>query len=409
MLLGSYPAFDNWNLDTSCARDSQGNLQFAVRLWEYNDQNPNYDRYALAPNGDVIDTFPNSPGLGEAPAFPDGAGHNIGLRPAATTQNFVATDSADYVHVFTTRADGGWEIAYAKYDPAGNELIPLTIITDGADAWNFYVQPVILHDGTIMATWVRDTEDICCTCSTDGGATWSDVTVLLDLGTVEQVVSVKTVVGSDDSLHLVWRTRDWGTGVERLRYAKLYPDWSTCVASTVFFQSNGAWYPFVSLGRYEHLHVTFGKYYDVGTEIYYTRLRGDLDLGGAAATDETLSAIQEEAFVTDTVPLHYPINAVDEDDAVHVIYERGEYGRETDKDVYYVALHPVIGDLNCDGVVNGFDIDAFVLVLGDMPPDFPAYFAVHPDCDPLLADITGDGLVNGFDIDPFIVLLGGEK
>jgi len=67
------------------------------------------------------------------------------------------------------------------------------------------------------------------------------------------------------------------------------------------------------------------------------------------------------------------------------------------------------GDLNCDGEVNVFDIDPFVLALTsafDEPP-FAGYLAAYPDCDPLLADVNGDGLVNVFDIDPFVMILTG--
>jgi hypothetical protein len=61
------------------------------------------------------------------------------------------------------------------------------------------------------------------------------------------------------------------------------------------------------------------------------------------------------------------------------------------------------GDLNCDGVVNPFDIDAFILALTD-----PAgYAADYPDCFLLNADADNDGVVNPFDIDPFIGLLTG--
>jgi hypothetical protein len=62
-----------------------------------------------------------------------------------------------------------------------------------------------------------------------------------------------------------------------------------------------------------------------------------------------------------------------------------------------------LGDLNCDGLVNAFDIDPFVLALID--PD--AYALAYPDCDYMLADINGDGAVNAFDIDPFVLLLTG--
>jgi hypothetical protein len=68
-----------------------------------------------------------------------------------------------------------------------------------------------------------------------------------------------------------------------------------------------------------------------------------------------------------------------------------------------------LGDCNCDGDVNLFDIDAFVLALtsaGEVPP-FGSYYAVYPDCDPLNADADENGEVNLFDIDPFVLLLTG--
>jgi hypothetical protein len=61
------------------------------------------------------------------------------------------------------------------------------------------------------------------------------------------------------------------------------------------------------------------------------------------------------------------------------------------------------GDLNCDGAVNAFDIDPFVLALTDPT----GYAAAFPDCDQRLADANGDGAVNAFDIDPFVLLLTG--
>ena len=60
-----------------------------------------------------------------------------------------------------------------------------------------------------------------------------------------------------------------------------------------------------------------------------------------------------------------------------------------------------MGDLNCDGVVNNFDVDPFVLAV--MDPS--AYAAAYPDCDYMLADINQDGSLNNFDIDPFVALL----
>lgn len=59
------------------------------------------------------------------------------------------------------------------------------------------------------------------------------------------------------------------------------------------------------------------------------------------------------------------------------------------------------GDLNCDGLLNNFDIDPFVLALTD--PE--TYAGQYPECSVAAADINGDGLVNNFDIDPFVSCL----
>ena len=71
---------------------------------------------------------------------------------------------------------------------------------------------------------------------------------------------------------------------------------------------------------------------------------------------------------------------------------------------------PPPGDLNCDGSVNNFDIDPFVLALTSAGHPTPCddYDAVYPDCSCMLADTNGDGSVNNFDIDPFVELLTGE-
>lgn len=70
---------------------------------------------------------------------------------------------------------------------------------------------------------------------------------------------------------------------------------------------------------------------------------------------------------------------------------------------FHVVNPMQTGDLNCDGSVNNFDIDAFVLALTDSE----AYAAQYPDCSIQNADANGDGLVNNFDIDPFVALLSG--
>ncbi|MBL8878001.1 MAG: hypothetical protein JNG88_02685 [Phycisphaerales bacterium] len=63
------------------------------------------------------------------------------------------------------------------------------------------------------------------------------------------------------------------------------------------------------------------------------------------------------------------------------------------------------GDLNCDGLINNFDINPFVLALTDAS----AYELQFPDCELTNADANRDGVVNNFDIDTFVICLtGGE-
>jgi trimeric autotransporter adhesin len=64
----------------------------------------------------------------------------------------------------------------------------------------------------------------------------------------------------------------------------------------------------------------------------------------------------------------------------------------------------MVGDLNCDGVVDAYDIDPFVVALVNPT----AYASVLPDCYREAGDCNGDGAVNVFDIDPFVEVLLGK-
>ncbi len=63
-----------------------------------------------------------------------------------------------------------------------------------------------------------------------------------------------------------------------------------------------------------------------------------------------------------------------------------------------VAVSVRRADVNCDGAIDFFDIDPFILALFD-----PAgYAAAHPDCLLTAADVDGSATVDFFDIDPFV-------
>ncbi len=66
-------------------------------------------------------------------------------------------------------------------------------------------------------------------------------------------------------------------------------------------------------------------------------------------------------------------------------------------------ITPLLGDMNCDGAVDAFDIDVFVL--GLVNPQ--AYAQQFPDCYIEGGDLNHDGQVDAFDIDDFVSRLGG--
>jgi hypothetical protein len=77
-----------------------------------------------------------------------------------------------------------------------------------------------------------------------------------------------------------------------------------------------------------------------------------------------------------------------------------KFGESSWRDIAYMRRRDA-GDLNCDGIVDAFDIEGFLrAVFG--PGDF---HDTNPACDPTLADINQDGAVDAFDIEPFIELL----
>ncbi len=97
-------------------------------------------------------------------------------------------------------------------------------------------------------------------------------------------------------------------------------------------------------------------------------------------------------------------------DAAEDLYAGGQYynvntGANDIAVFKYAALAGLIGDLNCEGIVNLGDINPFVLALSDPA----AYAATYPDCQITNGDCNGDGLVDFDDINAFVALLAGAQ
>lgn len=96
-------------------------------------------------------------------------------------------------------------------------------------------------------------------------------------------------------------------------------------------------------------------------------------------------------------PLAFPLHtAIDINDAGQIIATGGDFVTLS------VALWPRRpGDLNCDTVIDFFDVDGFLLALFDRD----AYAAAFPACALRNADANGDAAVDFGDIDAFVALL----
>jgi ELWxxDGT repeat protein len=91
-----------------------------------------------------------------------------------------------------------------------------------------------------------------------------------------------------------------------------------------------------------------------------------------------------------------PLNLVAAGARVYFTAYTPDVGREL-----WAILAPPGGDLDCDGLVNFFDIDPFLLALLDAD----GYAQQYPACTRDAADVNADGHVDFFDVDPFVACL----
>lgn len=107
---------------------------------------------------------------------------------------------------------------------------------------------------------------------------------------------------------------------------------------------------------------------------------------------------------------HFGLGATDVVDAIEVVWpRRGALADRTEvfegpfaaDQIITLSPQARVGDANCDGVVDFFDIDPFVVALSGQA----AFDFVFPDCDWWSADCNENGVIDFFDIDPFVAVL----
>ena len=275
-------------------------------------------------------------------------------------------------------AGGGWDIEIA--DAAASSGSDMSLVLDEND------DPHLCH-------WESAGPRQVYTCRKDG----------LWLHHVLGAVGMCNVMGSgidvdgQGNVHVAWQIHECESR-GALYYAKLSEAGSSAVKvdSEFSFYSAGCSLVVDRLGRPHILYGTQGELVAGPSELRYAHLDDEGNWVHESVDDD--GDCGEINSVT-----------IDADGFLHVAYYAGD-GRTQRGVIRYarsaasVAPAPKLGDLNCDGMVNVFDIEPFVLALIDEA----GYAAQFPTCDYMAADTNQDGDVNVFDLDPFVALLTGN-
>jgi hypothetical protein len=228
-----------------------------------------------------------------------------------------------------------------------------------------------------------DPMDVMFVRSEDGGQTWSAPLRVNDdpPGTNAWQWFGTMSVAPNGRIDAVWNdTRDTGVAREsQLYYAASFDGgltWTFNEPISPTFDSHLGWPSQNKLGDYYDMksdnvgaNVAYAATFNGEQDVYFVRI-GDFDCNGNGVGDAT-DILSGSSFDLNG-------NGIpDECDG--------------------------LGDLNCDGALDAFDIEAFIAALLDPV----GYANQYPDCDINRADINGDQAIDAFDIEPFVTLLIG--
>lgn len=124
-----------------------------------------------------------------------------------------------------------------------------------------------------------------------------------------------------------------------------------------------------------------------------------IDAGNNSNLPSDIVDLDRDGVFGESCPLDFDLNARRQD--VPSVADTGA-GTAPIVDRGAFEIVPITrGDMNCDGEVNNFDIDPFVLALTSPS----AYDAAYPNCNRMNGDVNGDGALNNFDIDTFVTCI----
>ena len=329
----SHPNFDYWWLNTRISSDIDNMIYAAVKLYQYSNPINKYDMYILENNGDISEQNLNWNGPGNNPLIINNPSENIYIgQPTLDTEGVVDENNITYIF------SGSSNIQLTKIDADGIILVSGETIITGANAWTNEIRAAVTAGGRIFIVWSCSMHDITCSYSDDGGTSWA-TPISLCYNASDQLNKPQICCDSNGNAHIVWQ--HWTGASNLLSYMKLYPDGSVCIDESYLTpSSNQVWSPRMAIDEENNLHIVWAKSSQQTTSAYYTRINGNLDGSGLSMSDDDLTLIQEAAFLSNE-KIRYTKCTVDEYMNTHVIFERGEYGCNQAKSVYYIKRNSI--------------------------------------------------------------------
>lgn len=325
--------WDYWWLNTRISSDIDNMIYAGVKLYQYCDPNSNFDMYVLENNGDVSEESNNWNGPGGNPLIINYPFMNTYLeQPTIDPEGIVDEDNITYIF------SGSSSISFTKIGADGTILVNGETIITGAGAWTNEIRTAVTPDGRIYIIWSDSMHDITCSYSDDGGTNWA-TPVSLCYNASQQLNKPQICCDSNGNAHIIWQ--HWTGASNLLSYMKLYPDGSICIdESYLTSSSNQVWAPQMDIDEEDNIHIVWAKSSQQTTSAYYTKINGNLDGSGQPMSDDDLTLIQEAAFLSNQ-KIRYVTCKVDGYMNIHVIFERGEYGRNVPKSMCYMKLNSI--------------------------------------------------------------------
>jgi hypothetical protein len=339
-LIGTYQDWNYWWLNVRIGIDQFDSVYCAVARYNYSQDDYEHDLYVLNTDGDTIRVVRPWSGYDYQPIVKDAGNNNIYLGQPVLGQGPMSsphmdagvTDNFNCVSTTHARLDS---IYFTRLAPNGAHIIWMDGIY-GGNPWSGRTSVALDPSGRIHCTFADDREFLLHGVSPNNGVTWSWDT----LETLFIMSHVRVFSTPDACIHIIFRT--WTSGVQ-LYYMKLRPDGSVAIAPSIFSQASECWAPNAAIDASGNLRVVYDDAATGSHNIWYTVLRGDLDMGGLPVADSVLTLVPDTIIQYDAVGVAEPKICVDSSNRAHVLFEQGVYGTGTTKYVYHIREDVITG------------------------------------------------------------------